>query len=131
MQTLFGRNCDNLDWQAYRAVICYINGRYRGIYALRQRSNEDYVEDCYDGLEDIDMLENWDELKVGTIDSFEALKGLYENNPDYQQMSQAIDVENFANLYIADAAGRNVASAFPSAGAAMVEIGGKGYMWLR
>ena len=46
-------------------------------------------------------------------------------------MSQAIDVENFANLYIADAAGRNVASAFPSAGAAMVEIGGKGYMWLR
>ena len=75
VQTLFGRNCDNLDWQAYRAVICYINGRYRGIYALRQRSNEDYVEDCYDGLEDIDMLENWDELKVGTIDSFEALKG--------------------------------------------------------
>ncbi len=126
VQTLFGRNCDNLDWQAYRAVICYINGRYRGIYALRQRSNEDYVEDCYDGLEDIDMLENWDELKVGTIDSFEALKGLYENNPDYQQMSQAIDVENFANLYIADAAGRNVTSVFPSAGAAMVEIGGKG-----
>ncbi len=103
VQTLFGRNCDNLDWQAYRPVICYINGEYRGIYALRQRSNEDYVEDCYDGLEDIDMLENWDELKAGTTDSFEALKGLYESSPDYQQMSQAIDVENFANLYIANA----------------------------
>lgn len=103
VQTLFGRNCDNLDWQAYRPVICYINGKYRGIYALRQRSNEDYVEDCYDGLEDIDMLENWEELKAGSTDSFEALKALYESNPTYEQMEQAIDVENFANLYVANA----------------------------
>ncbi|MDE6199690.1 MAG: CotH kinase family protein, partial [Muribaculaceae bacterium] len=103
VQTLFGRNCDNLDWQAYRPVICYINGKYRGIYALRQRSNEDYVEDCYDGLEDIDMLENWEELKAGSTDSFEALKALYESNPTYAQMEQAIDVENFANLYVANA----------------------------
>ncbi len=102
VQTLFGRNCDNLDWQAYRPVICYINGKYRGIYALRQRSNEDYVEDCYDGLEDIDMLENWEELKAGTTDSFEELKRLYEGNPSYEQMEKAIDVENFANLYIAN-----------------------------
>lgn len=102
VQTLFGRNCDNLDWQAYRPVICYINGKYRGIYALRQRSNEDYVEDCYDGLEDIDMLENWEELKAGTTDSFEELKRQYEGNPSYEQMEKAIDVENFANLYIAN-----------------------------
>lgn len=103
VQTLFGRNCANLDWQAYRPVICYINGTYRGIYALRQRSNEDYVEDCYDGLEDIDMLENWEELKAGTTDSFEALRQVYEGNPTYAQMEQLIDVENFANLYIANA----------------------------
>lgn len=103
VQTLFGRNCPNLDWQAYRPVICYINGEYRGIYALRQRSNEDYVEDCYDGLEDIDMLENWNELKAGTTDSFEELQRLYNSNPTYAQMEAAIDVENFANLYVADA----------------------------
>lgn len=103
VQTLFGRNCDNLDWQAYRPVICYINSKYRGIYALRQRSNEDYVEDCYDGLEDIDMFENWEELKAGTTDSFEALRALYDGNPTYGQMQQAIDVENFMNLYIANA----------------------------
>ena len=103
VQTLFGRNCANLDWQAYQPTVCYINGEYRGIYALRQRSNEDYVEDCYDGLEDIDMLENWNELKAGTTDSFEELKRLYESNPSYEQMAEAIDVENFANLYIANA----------------------------
>lgn len=103
VQVLFGRNCPNLDWQAYQPVICYINGEYRGIYALRQRSNEDYVEDCYDGLEDIDMMENWDELKAGTTDSFEAFRQLYESNPTYRQMEQAMDVEEFANLYIADA----------------------------
>ncbi|MBD5257253.1 MAG: hypothetical protein HDS52_00985 [Barnesiella sp.] len=103
VQTLFGRNCANLDWQAYRPVICYFNGKYRGLYALRQRSNEDYVEDCYDGLEDIDMLENWEEIKAGDDESFKQLRALYESNPTYEQMAEAIDVENFANLYIANA----------------------------
>lgn len=123
VQTLFGRNCDNLDWQAYRPVICYINGKYHGIYALRQRSNEDYVEDCYDGLEDIDMLENWEELKAGSTDSFDALRALYDGNPTYVQMEQAIDVENFMNLYIANAwaantdfPGNNIVMWRPTAG---------------
>ncbi|MDE6317542.1 MAG: CotH kinase family protein, partial [Muribaculaceae bacterium] len=103
VQTLFGRNCENLDWQAYRPAICYFNGKYRGLYALRQRSNEDYVEDCYDGLEDIDMLENWEEVKAGSDESFKQLRSLYESNPSYAQMEKAIDVENFANLFIANA----------------------------
>ena len=103
VQTLFGRNCSNLDWQAYSPAICYVNGNYYGVYALRQRSNEDYVEDSYDGLEDIDMWENWNELKAGSSSSLEEFKAVYENNPTYQQMESLIDVENFANLYVANA----------------------------
>lgn len=130
VQTLFGRNCANLDWQAYCPVICYINGEYRGFYALRQRSNEDYVEDCYDGLEDIDMLENWEEVKAGDTKSFEELKALYNSNPTYEQMEQAIDVENFMNIYIANAWATN--TDFPGNNIVMwrpTEDGGK-WRWI-
>lgn len=102
IQTLFGRHCPNLDWQAYQPAIVYFNGEYRGLYGIRERSNEDYVEANYDGLEEIDMIENWNELKAGTWDSFYALRDLYNNNPTYAQMAEAIDVENFINLYIAN-----------------------------
>lgn len=127
VQTLFGRNVPNLDWQAYQPAICYINGQYRGIYAIRQRSNEDYVEDCYDGLEDIDMIENWNELKAGSYDSFEALKALYSSNPTFSQMDAAIDTENFANLYIADAWATN--TDFPGNNIVMWRPSAEGGKW--
>lgn len=103
IQTLFGRHCANLDWQAYNPVVCYVNGKYYGVYALRQRSNEDYVEDSYDGLEDIDMWENWEELKAGSQNSLEEFRQVYENNPTYEQMEKLMDVDNFLNLYVANA----------------------------
>ncbi|MDO4511229.1 MAG: CotH kinase family protein [Bacteroidales bacterium] len=99
-QTLFARHISNLDWQAYQPTICYINGKYAGIYSLRERSNEDNIESNYDGLEDIDMVENWNELKAGTWNNYNQLVQLYNSGPTYEQMCDAIDVENFANTFI-------------------------------
>lgn len=63
-QRAIGRNTE-IDWQGYSPAVIYINGKYHGMLAIRERSNEDYVEANYDGLEDIDMFENWYELKAG------------------------------------------------------------------
>lgn len=99
-QTLFGRYVENLDWQAYQPVICYINGKYVGVYSLRERSNEDNIESNYEGLEDIDMVENWKELKAGTWDNYNSFVELYNSKPTYEQMCEAMDLENFTNTFI-------------------------------
>ena len=49
----------DLDWQAWRPAIVYINGEYKGMLNIRERSNEDNIYSNYNGLEDIDMIENW------------------------------------------------------------------------
>ena len=96
VQTLFGRNIDNLDWQAYRPTVCYINGRYAGIYGFRERSNEDYVAANYDGEEDIDMAENWAEVKAGSIATLNTLVTTIESaNPTLEEVGEMMDVDNF------------------------------------
>lgn len=103
VQTLFGRHLKNIDWQAYQPCIYYINGKYMGIYDVRERSNEDYVEANYDGLEDIDMIENWKEIKAGTLTNFHEFRNKYQNsNISYESLSSLLDVDNFLKLFIAN-----------------------------
>lgn len=99
-QRLVGLNSPNVDWQGYRLVVCYINGEYRGIYDLRERSNEDYIEANYDGLEDIDMIENWWEVKNGTANSLWAFIDMY-NRKDVtlDKLKEVMDVDNFLDMF--------------------------------
>ena len=100
-QTLIGRHCDNLDWMAYQPCICFINGVYKGIYDVRERSNEDYIEANYDGLEDIEMMENWFEEKVGSVTALDELfAAVNDTNVTYEQIDALVDVEEFNNNFI-------------------------------
>ncbi len=100
IQQCVGMNVD-LDWQPSRPVILYINGTYKGILNIRPRSNEDYVYSYYDGLEDIDMLENWWELKEGSMDSFEAFQEFYfGKDHSYAEFEEWMDTGEFCNLMI-------------------------------
>lgn len=100
IQQSMGMNCD-LDWQPSRPAIFYINGEYKGILNIRPRSNEDNIYSYYDGLEDIDMLENWWELKEGSMDSFETFKEFYtEKNHSFEEFDALMDTEEFCNLMI-------------------------------
>ena len=91
----------DLDWQAWRPAIVYINGVYRGMLNIRERSNEDNIYTHYDGLEDIDMFENWSELKEGTWDNYDAFKNFYaEHGHTLNEYAQWMDWEEFFNLMI-------------------------------
>ena len=91
----------DLDWQAYRPAIVYINGVYRGMLNIRERSNEDNIYTNYDGLEDIDMFENWTELKEGTWDNYNAFKEFYnEKGHTLAEYDKWMDVDEFINLMI-------------------------------
>ncbi|MCX4370036.1 MAG: CotH kinase family protein [Duncaniella sp.] len=100
IQRNMGRNAD-LDWQPYRPAILMINGEYKGMLNIRSRTNEDYVYTLYDGEEDIDMFENWWELKEGTWDNYNAFKEFYSGTGQtYDEFEKRMDTGEFANLMI-------------------------------
>ncbi|MBQ6210902.1 MAG: CotH kinase family protein [Prevotella sp.] len=89
----------DLDWQAWRPTIVFFNGEYKGILCVRDRSNEDNIYTYYEGLEDIDMVSNWDTLKEGEWSSFEEFMTFYnENGHTLEEFAQRMDWEEYINL---------------------------------
>lgn len=110
VQRLFGLHLDSLlDWQAYQPVVVYINGTYKGEFGLRERSNEDYVEANYDGLEDVEFADNESyiksELRTGTL--FSELYNAYDKGATYEQMCELIDIDNFVSSLITEMYAKN------------------------
>lgn len=101
IQRLMGENTD-IDWQAYRPSVVYLNGNYYGMLNIRERSNEDNIEANYDGLEDIDMIENWDTVKTGSIESFHDFRSFFSvPGHSLDEFRSKMDIENFITHTIA------------------------------
>ena len=93
----------DIDWQAWRPIIIYINGEYQGMLNIRERSNEDNIYTNYDGLEDIDMVENLWELKEGTLDNFTAFMAFSrESGHTLDEYAQWMDIDEFINIMIGE-----------------------------
>ncbi|MGM9733775.1 MAG: CotH kinase family protein [Prevotella sp.] len=91
----------DIDYQAWRPAIVYINGQYTGMLNIRERSNEDNIYTNYDGLEDLDMFENWGELKEGSWDNYNAFKAFYtEHGHTLAEYNQWMDTMEFLNLML-------------------------------
>lgn len=95
-------NCD-LDWQGWQPTAFFLNGEYKGMLNIRERSNEDNIYSNYGGLEDIDMVENWGELKTGTWDKYNELKAFYDasansENTNMDNYTDKMDIDEFINL---------------------------------
>lgn len=100
VQRNIGTNTD-LDWQAWSPVIVYINGEYYSMLNIRERDNEDYVYTNHDGLEDIDLIENWDNLKEGDFENFNKFETFYhQSGHTLAEYEQWMDCEEFINLMI-------------------------------
>lgn len=115
IQRTMGQNTD-IDWQAGHTAVLYINGEYKGMLNIRERSNADNIYSNYDGLEDIDMIEighekvnNQDlyieELKEGTKEeNYNAFKDFYTNIGDGDhskaKWEEWMDVSEYLNIVI-------------------------------
>lgn len=106
IQRIFGTHLSNLDYQAYSPIITYINGVYKGVYGLRERSNEDYVESNYNGLEDIELVSHRCYIYASERKLYPLFTELYNkytsSTTTYEQMANLIDVENFMNAMITE-----------------------------
>ena len=110
IQRVMGQNTD-LDWQAWQPTAIFINGVYKGVLNIRERSNDDNVFSNYKnnkgkGLEDIDMVEisqensqMVEELKAGTLDNYNAFKAFYhESGHSMAEYENLMDCYEFINL---------------------------------
>lgn len=89
-----------LDYQAYQPVAFYINGEYKGLMYLMERSTEDNIETNY-GIEDFDMIENWVELKRGDWSNFKEFEAFYsEEGHTFEEYEQWMDVEEYCDYMI-------------------------------
>lgn len=68
VQLLFAEHIDNLEYLDYRPSIVYINGKYRGIYDIRERANNTYAENNFD----------IDEDEVTEIEDFNSNDSIYK-----------------------------------------------------
>lgn len=90
-----------LDWQAWSPAIIYINGEYKGMLNIRERSNEDNIYTHYDGLEDIDMVENGYKLKEGDWENLRKFMAfIQEEGHTVEEYEQWMDVDEYRDLMI-------------------------------
>ena len=100
VQRHMGTNTD-IDWQAWSPAIVYINGEYYSMLNIRERDNEDNVYTNHGGLEDIDLIENWDNLKEGNFENFNRFIAFYnQSGHSLAEYEQWMDCEEFINLMI-------------------------------
>lgn len=91
----------DLDWQAWKPAIFFLNGTYKGILNIRERSNAANIYTNYDGLEDIDMVENWQELKEGTWDNYNKFVEFYtEEGHSWDEYDELMDLDEYINLMV-------------------------------
>lgn len=104
VQRLFGHHLTNLDYQSYTAAIVYVNGKYYGEAAIRERTNDDYVAANYNGLDDIYIESHRAYLKDSVRgEAFQSFYDLYHTDgTTYEQLAATMDVDNFMKVLIAE-----------------------------
>jgi hypothetical protein len=97
----------NVDYQAYKPSLVFINGKYWGIHNIREKRNEDYLASNYPGLnpKKVDILYAYTVVKEGSADDYQALVEYIQDHPlsddaNYQYVSDRIDIDNFIDYQI-------------------------------
>lgn len=94
-----------IEYQYSRHVSLYINGRYWGIYEIREKLDADYLDTRF-GIapENVDLVKNNSEVQAGSISDWNDLRRTMESlAPDdaigWEAMARRIDLDNFMDYY--------------------------------
>lgn len=96
----------DIDKQDYKTVVVYINGKYYGIYNIREKTNKQYIENHYNAKnKNIDLIRNQKTVIEGNIDDYEKLLNYIKNNDmkteeAYKYLDSQIDLQELVNYWI-------------------------------
>ncbi|MEN8230505.1 MAG: CotH kinase family protein [Bacteroidota bacterium] len=100
----------DVDIQAYRPMVVYINGEYWGIHNMREKINEHYIEDNYGVNPDsVDLLmrnpeESWNVIS-GSADHYNAMMDYLSTNDitqksHYDYMKSQMDMDEYISYQV-------------------------------
>jgi len=98
----------DIDIQDYRPAQVYINGKYWGIYNIREKINRYYIASHHGINKDsVDLIEHKNIVKYGSIRYYAALLKFIHNHNfkrdyDLQLLDKIMDVDNFMNYQITE-----------------------------
>ena len=108
----------NLDFQAYRPSVVYLNGEYWGIHNIREKISEHFIEHHhFVAEEELDLLEYKEVpipiIKHGDLDNYNEIIGFLENydlasDLNYQHISSLIDIDNFIDYQVMETFAGNI-----------------------
>ena len=94
-----------VDYQRSKQVVVFYNGEYRGIYDLREKLNEHFIETNYgidnNSVDLIKLLHEEIETKNGSADGYKSTlefidkSNFKDDNTAYDLVSQMIDITNY------------------------------------
>ncbi len=97
-----------VDYIAYSPSVVYLNGKYWGIYNIRERNNKDYIEENHGiDADSIDIIESDGIVSAGDADAFWQMVGYITTNDlsvpkNFEVASSMWNMPNYADYFIAE-----------------------------
>ncbi len=97
----------DLDKQAYRPVVVYLNGSYYGLYNLREKLNGDYVESKF-GIDNdsVNLIKYYSAVNGSTKDYNNIVSYINNHNmankDNYEYVKKQVDVQELINYWIVE-----------------------------
>ena len=93
----------DMDIQAYRPCVLYINGEYWGVHNIREKLNEHYLEENHGVNKDsVDLLKHRGDAQEGSTKQYNKLlaylnKTSFESNEKIRELNTMMDIDNYIN----------------------------------
>ncbi len=107
--SLMGKYTD-VDVQDYVPIVLYINGKYWGIYFIREKVDETFVSNHYNvkaTKTDTSILRIDGEVKSGTGKKYNSMisfinSNSLSNSKNYEKIKEQIDIQSFSDFWIGE-----------------------------
>ncbi len=98
----------DMDIQAYRPCVVYINGQYWGIHNVREKINEHYLDDNHGVNKDsVDLLKHRGDVQNGSSKEYKKLlkflsDNSFESNEMIEKLDSIMDIDNYIDYNITE-----------------------------
>ncbi len=105
MQTLIKETTD-IDHQAYRPALVFLNGKFWGLYNIREKTNKAYLKEHHK-VKKVDLLENNRKVLEGDKEAYDELMDFIKehdlsDDAAYNYVASKIDIDEYIDYEIAE-----------------------------